>query len=73
MIIYSKYGVINYWSSDIVIKLLDNDEEFTEYMGHECKNITIEYENDYIIIHCYEYKNCNKEIMIYSNKKYLIK
>ena len=73
MIIYSKYGVINDWSSDIFIKLLDNDEEFTEYMGHEYKNITIEHENDYIIIHCYEYNNCNKEVMIYSNKKYLIK
>ena len=72
MIIYSKYGVINYWSSDIFIKLLDNDEEFTEYMGHECKNITIEYENDCIIIHCYEYNNHNKEIIKYICNKYEI-
>ena len=73
MIIYSKYGVINDWGNTINIKLVENVDEYVNYFGNEYENITIEYENDYIIIHCYEYNNCNKEVMIYSNKKYLIK
>ena len=55
------------------IKLFNDVDEYVKYIGNEYENITIEYDKDYIIIHCYEYNNCNKEVMIYSNKKYIIK
>ena len=72
MIIYSKYGVINDWSNTINIKLVDNVDDFIKYTGHKYENITIEYENDCIIIHCYEYNNHNKEIIKYICNKYEI-